>query len=368
MAFTFNEFPNTSYYNDDLRELVRLYNELIKAYNGLQDEIQDTIDFVNNFEKTTLSIITDKINNEISVQMSLYMQRLMAVENLVKQLENLVNSAESRMDNLQSQINALRTQLYQSIQDLQTEYQKILQLMHKYKYDLEDFVDGKVQYLERYIEERVTKIDRLWLINPVTGEIDTAQGVVDSLYRYESYSWGLTAKEYDSLQLTAWEYDQLRITALEYATRAYFIFWQLRQGMMRNPFTGANSHFSNIINTLVNLHKCALTAKEYDDLKITAKQYGYLKLTAFEYDFFGKHYVPPLTAKRYDDLQYTAKKYDSMQITAEQYQMGMKYVAPMKLNGCCCKVYQYREENVNYVDSGDNYMDNIVHTDESHKS
>ena len=360
MAFTFNEFPNASYYNDDLRELIRLYNELIKAYNGLQDEIQDTIDFVNNFEETTLSIITEKINGEIAVQMSLYMQRLVKVENLVAELESIVNTANGRIDDLQNQINSLRNQLYKSIQDLQIEYQNILKLLHQYKYDLENFVDGKVQYLERYIEERVKKIDRLWLINPVTGEIDTAQGVVDSLYEYESYSWGLTAEEYDNLQLSAWEYDQLRITALEYATRAYFIFWQLRQGMMRNPFTGANSHYSNIINTLVNLHKCALTAQEYDNLHLTAKQYEYLGLTAFEYDFFGKHYVPPLTAKRYDDLQYTAENYDSRNITAEEYQMGMRFVAPMKLEGCCCKVYQYTENGINYVDNGNNYMDNIM--------
>ena len=119
-----------------------------------------------------------------------------------------------------------------------------------------------------------------------------------------------------------------------------------------NPTTGGMDSLQNTLNDMWSkLLYYALTAIEYDNLKLTAEEYDSKKLTAIQYDMWGKkyltidmdlymfdpftgelvrittvinklatfHYEAPLTAAEYDALQITAAAYDAKMLTAWDY-------------------------------------------------
>lgn len=306
MAFSNYEFPNANFYDSDLRELIRMYKELLKIYQNLKQEIQDTIDFVNAFEEHA----QDLIKHEIAIVMSQYLQRLTAVEALVAELERQLGQETGQIRQLRIDLEALQLTVFQNYQELKSDYMTLLQLFHDYKHSIELIYDGKQQELERYIIEHVTHLERLEVINPITGRYENVQLVLDQIVKSMSQSYGLTAAEYDAMQLTAFEYDSKRITALEYSTKAYFIFWNIRQGLIRDPFSGSMLNFERVIQKLADLHRYSLTAKEYDNLELEAIMYDNKQITAKQYDWAGKRYVQGLipdssiTAKRYSDLSF----------------------------------------------------------------
>lgn len=318
MGFSFEEFPNVSYHDADLRELIRLYNQLADTYNNLQNEIQEVLNYIDTFEQTTDA----KIKQEITITMSLYTQRLINVENLVHELEQTISTYPNQFKSLQTQIDSLTADLKRNTQYLTNLHQELLQEFHNYKNGMSDYVDGRLQAFEEEIRHIVTKLDRLDVTNPINGKYEDINIVLNDIYKSIQLSFAITAIEYDKLGITAREYDNLKISAIDYSTKAYFIFWELRQGLMRSPFTGKNTHYSNIIYQLANLHKCALTAKQYDDLNMTALEFDAWNITAFNYDWFGKQMLlkrEGITAKAYDDLRLSAEKYDSKKLTAGEY-------------------------------------------------
>lgn len=310
MAFGNYEFPNSAFYDGDLRELVRLYKDLMDKYNNIQNQIQEALDYINTFDDT----VDDKIRDAIAVEMSLYLQRLLKVETQIEALEKELNTFETatraNIDSLSHLIIELRADLTALQSDMFQRIENVIELFHEFKNGITSMMDGERERLEQYIIENVTHLDRLDVINPITGLFEGIQKVLNQIVDMFQFSFALTAREYDELQLSAWEYDKLRITALEYSTRAYFIFWDKRQGMMRNPFTGLMTSFETVITKLCDFHRYALTAKQYDALQLTAKAYDDKQITAFNYDWRGRLYLDviaegrAITAEIYKGLTY----------------------------------------------------------------
>lgn len=330
----FDQFPYSNFHEMNLDWVI---NEIVKlrgVYDNLQKEIHDAIDFVNNFEKHADELIDERI----SLQLSLYDQR---IKDLQKQIDEIVNELNKddgimgmleamgiRIDDLQNQINNLN-------HVLNDEIFKLLNLMHEYKHDIDSIIAGETAKLEQYIYETVTKLDRLDVINPITGVFEDIQNALDDIAAIVSNSYGITAAQYDSLHLSAFDYDAMYLTAEEYSTKGYFqLYLKLTFALVRNPFTGLIDTFQNVLDSLTELHKCALTAIEYDERVLTAEGYDNMKLSAFDYDWFGFLVATPITAMLYDKLELTAEQYDEKNITAADYDRGMIVLTDTTLRGC----------------------------------
>lgn len=333
MPFMDYEFPHSNYYDGDLRELVRLYKEFTEVYNNLQKEIQETIDFVNNFEEHADELIDERIK----VVMSIYTQRLIAVEQLVKQLEEEINKDDGltgQIQEIRDGLNEVRNTVFRLQAEVADKFNDLCELMHAYKHSMDGYVDSKARELEQYIKDTVTRLDRLDVINPFTGAFEDIQKVLDEIVAVVDRSYGLTAAQYDALMLTAHEYDKLRITAYDYTTKGYFELWlKFTQNLMRSPFTGTMTTYDEVIYRLADLHKLGLTAVEYDSRQFTAEEFDAMMLTAFIYDWYGYTAARLITAGLYDELKLTAQQYDDKKVTAEEYDRGMRYLIDYSAGG-----------------------------------
>jgi len=287
MAFQNFEFPHTSFYDSDLRELLKMYKELLETYTSLKETIDGLYEYVENVKSEIdlyVKEATEKALQDIRAEVT------SIINQLNDQLEKILALEKQVNINLQD-IASLFAEIDKTNNDINTKIAKVYNDFAEYKDSIDGIIDSKVQYLEEYINDHITKIDRLYLINPITGKYEDIQTILNQLAEYTFEGFGLTAQEYDDLNLTANEYDSQLITALNYSTRGYFVFFKLIQLRMRNPFTGLISSYEDVIYTLTELHKNALTANEYDKLDLEAEVYDNKSITAYIYDWNGRSLI-----------------------------------------------------------------------------
>lgn len=145
-----------------------------------------------------------------------------------------------------------------------------------------------------------------------TGEIAALKKYVDdavigTIYVYNIFRGAKTTVDiyledmYNYLRagaLTAGEYDALKITAGRYDSlylKAYQYDvagrWYFDEEKVFSPVTGEYVAVQVALQELASLHQDALTANEYDALLLTAQIYDDKAITAYTYDFDGQNAV-----------------------------------------------------------------------------
>lgn len=287
MSFGNSEFPNTNFYNSDLRELIAMYKKLVAEYDTIKAEIDEVTKKIEEFTQYVDEIIDEKINLKLKALTS----RVTMLEIEMKKVEEELDNVNLRVDEIVKDIINLGIRIDQVRVELKTDIAEVYMELGKYKESIDDIIQIEINKLIAYIDEHVTKLDRLDVVNPITGEYENIQNVLDDILDAIVSSFGLTAKEYDDLELTALQYDKLVITASQYSVRGYLLFYRELIVRMRSPFTGAIDSYENIIYSLADLHKNCFTANEYDEKALTAQVYDDKLITAYTYDWNSKAVV-----------------------------------------------------------------------------
>lgn len=284
MSFENWEFPHTNFYGSDLRELIRMYKQLSEDYATIKSEIDKAVDFIDNFRDYVGDTVSEIVNDKLlSVN-----AKLEALTEAIKRIDLNIDEIEKNVIELYSDMDMLRNNFNSEMVAIRLEIATIYEVFADYKQSIDDIVANKILEMVAYIEEHVQQVERLYVINPMTGEYVNIQSVLDMFAEYIALGYGLTAEEYDSLKLTALAYDNLRLTALAYSMRGYLIFFKRLKMIMLSPFTGEMDSYDNIIHMLTNLHKDALTAEEYDGKLFTSDVYDGFAISAYNYDWHGK--------------------------------------------------------------------------------
>lgn len=287
MSFGNFEFPNTNFYNSDLRELIAMYKKLVAEYDTIKAEIDEVTKKIEEFTQYVDNIIDERINLKLKALTS----RVTMLEIEMKQVEEELDNVNLRVDEIVKDIINLGIRIDQVRVELKTDIAEVYIELGKYKESIDDIIQIEINKLIAYIDEHVTKLDRLDVLNPITGEYENIQNVLDDIVDALLSGFGLTAKEYDDLELTALQYDKLIITAIQYSVRGYLLFYRELIARMRSPFTGAIDSYENIIYSLADLHKNCFTANEYDEKALTAQIYDDKLITAYTYDWNSKAVV-----------------------------------------------------------------------------
>ena len=290
MSFANFEFPNTNFYDSDLRELIAMYKKLVKEYDSILDELNEL--------KTNIGSIVDEY---LDADLGAFKAELLTIiNNEIVELENEIHEQQKELEDdmtkFKNDISSAVEQLRINIDDfegkvnnrVQTIANQIAQVyidMSEYKHDMAELFELQKNELTLYIQEHITQITRLYVTNPFTGEYEDVQNVLYDIAKYVTQSYGLTAQEYDDLHLRASEYDAKRITAQNYSSRGILLFFKELYLKMRSPFTGLMDYYDKIIYQLANLHRGAYTAQEYDNLLLTADNYDAMQLSAYKYDW-----------------------------------------------------------------------------------
>ena len=138
------------------------------------------------------------------------------VDEFLRDYEDLKTQFQELKIYVDAQVIAMRAETRETIRvSLNAFREEILGLMEDY----DQTWQLKIDQYNAELNERIDDIEAGLIImtNPVTGQLDTIQNVINSIYDL-TRTQALTAKEYDDLELTAKTYDDYEITALAYDT------------------------------------------------------------------------------------------------------------------------------------------------------
>ena len=335
----YNAIPCTidddlSYYQT-LTKLITILNDLGKELETIEnavnagsmenaekfDEIQKEIDDL----KKTIPEVRQQVTELLEVDGKL--------ERFTTQLQQTIDSINSRFDNLKNEVtqsvenrfSQLSSQLKTEVDDKFTEKEKeINALVDGFKADMEaankqfknevqsqlDIILGRTTEIERMLANFNTDLDErfaiqrqelidmvekyfregliYYAINPVTGEIENVNDVLDTLYYVTSHA--LSCEQYAELGLTAEEFETMDMTCLQYLYMLYEHWWAFHELWMRCPLDGNMQSVRTVLEEFFRSRFAkpdALTADEYDALALTADGYDTQMVSAQNYDWNG---------------------------------------------------------------------------------
>ena len=359
MSFT-NEFPNTSYYGSDLRELLEMYKKLISDYNSILANIEsanhdyesllrdnevihqrldkmisdveakqneynaefniktaEALEQIRNEVLTTLPNFDDVLH-EVDTKTNYMLNTLYEFEkDFTNTLDTKVGLVESKLTNVDNKISGVEISVDGKLLQFNSDITTRLQNTNTY-------ITTKIK--ELYNKLQTIKIDQGEVINPVDGKQDTIQKVFNDLYNRID-GWKLTVDECDALEFNVDEYDNMNLSVenIEELSRWYC---DERPKLIKHIFTNLEN-FKNKLGTYVTNEINKLRAEiDVDGLMrlfnqrttayspisgrlIPLQELFYESIDLFKHD--------SLTVDELDTLDLSADEYDNKQLTATDY-------------------------------------------------
>lgn len=187
---------------------------------------------------------------------------------------------------------------YEQVGQLVYKINELIDAMNSYAEDYKSYTDEQIALLKKYVDSQITEVyayaDKINidLTNLIGITADTLKA--DYISRINQLNASLNARITQEVftinnRITSEVITLNTRISLEVQNLKDYIDSQLIDIKVIDPTTGLISDLQTTLNNIVNLMKGdALTAEQYDALKLAAQTYDNKKLTAYQYDFNGK--------------------------------------------------------------------------------
>lgn len=240
-----------SYY-ETLCKVVSKINEVIEAYNGIEDEISNIVD-----EK--ISVLKEYVDKQNEIQDN--------------NLLNFKEETEVNFNNVYEKISIEVNNLYKYINNLDD----VLRI----------WVTNELNELKKYIDDAI--FEKIMIYDPTVGYNNPLDVVINHIYDTLRY-YGITCYDYDSAKITTDKYDNTHITAIKFDTLSKQIFGKIYQWYVFDYVTGVYDTVQRVLYRLFqSVRPNAISTNTYDTLNLTAESYDSKMLTGFEFDNDGIH-------------------------------------------------------------------------------
>lgn len=294
MSYTGFDFPHTHYYDSDLREVLAKLKILLDEYdslvNGLAELNEWRIEHEGEYEELVRRVAA--VENEIATFEQHVTETFAELDRAIHEdFEELKAETREELDETIAEFKVMYEQLKREIEiDVANMKYEISQLSLELREAITDFRVEMVEYINERFDlfiQSLPDYEKLIVRNPVTGLQTTVQQALDDLY--SSFNvFGLTARQFDSLELTAKEFDDYGLTAHEFDSMGYKLLgYPDPTYYMIDPFTGTKALVKDVVMKLFGLHAGGLTAEEFDALELTCEEFDAKETTAFDFDFYG---------------------------------------------------------------------------------
>lgn len=257
---------HTAEYEALLAEVNRIANEI----DTFEAEINTRFANLEESIKDDFATLTTEIRAELEqTKADIHAELDAALAEFTRLYTELKNQIESDIVNMKLEISALTLELHEAIGNFRGEM---------------------AEYLDARFAEFIANLPdytQLMVHNPIRGYNTTVQVAINDLYSACNV-FGLTAREFDSLELTALEFDNYGLTAHEFDTLGYKLLnYPDPSYYMRDPFSGEIIPVKDVVMKLFTLHAGTLTVDEFEALDLTCAEFDAKETTTFNFDFFG---------------------------------------------------------------------------------
>lgn len=298
MAFTFEEFPNSDYYNSDLRQVLaymRKFEKTLDEWEALALELQEKLQILDSFDgriKTLEAdnlVIHDSINGILD-DISSIRANITTIETDIKALQKEDLYLQGEIDEINRKYSALATDVQSLHNDIRTLYNYVDAKCKSVESKLISLMDEKVatitlefKEIQREIAELKKRVDAIdtFVVNPWHWDMGKISLTTNNKLIYNDLADEcLTAEEYGTLNLSAEDYAKFDLYARDYHE---FGKKKLHFRWVYAPIEGWRQEISNVLTSIINNIKGTLTASQYASLDLDADAYTLLDLTSEDY-------------------------------------------------------------------------------------
>lgn len=224
-------------------------------------------------------------------------QIAIAMEQVNQKIQAVYDYVNSQDQNLQNQINnnyaILNAKIDNVYSNLLAEIKQFYDIFATFRIEIHNWVENKINQYGNEVDEKLQEMKE-YVDNATVGSI-----TIFNIFRQTKTTLEVYLEDFYNYMragaLTAGEYDSLKLTAGYYDSRYLKAYqydvagkWYLWRDYVFSPVTGLYGSHQAALDDLAGLHKNSLTAQEYDNLNLTVETYDNKNVTAYNYDFNGQ--------------------------------------------------------------------------------
>lgn len=279
MAYGAFEFPNASFYDSDLRELLAMYKKLVAEYDSILatvETLNKKVDDLYNYVDTQIAEAVKKALAEVDAKIEVINEKIATINSiLAAQEEKLNNLKQYTNTRFNEERNITDSTIEQTRKEIEADIHKLT-------------VEFSTELLKlwEYVQDLAFNLPPIY--NPVTGRYEAIPKAVEDIWNAVRVH-ALTVARYSADALSVDEYKALMLTATEYAVQGRSI---IEPPEAVNRLAGNWTTVNNAIASAGQVGTVnSLSAKEYGALSLTVDEYAEKEWTVVYYAYHSKEGV-----------------------------------------------------------------------------
>lgn len=287
MSFNFNDYPATSFYDDDLGYLVKAYKKLVQEYEKIQKDYDEILDRykqmqkdIEDFPREMQRLYNDALEK---FQSSFDDFSKQTIERLLEFNTEILRFEQETIDNITTLDEKYMKQLRDMREDMSAfEYRMELawsnyrdsvnRTVSEMKRDMQISINASQNYVKLYADGKVAESEKRliaiidqWtkdfppVINPINGMTEPLNDVLRQIW--EVHVDGITVNQLVDSRISVSDIVDMRLSVLDIVTKGYSLLYWKKPWKMYSPFTGQYTNVTDVIYQLAALHKLGITTQ-----------------------------------------------------------------------------------------------------------
>lgn len=286
MGFSFEEFPNSDYYNSDLREIlsyIRKVNAYIQTWDETVEELKEAIKNLDDYgeEIEALENAVNRIDEDIA-EIETVLAKMKSDIRFIMQNLTEINDwreiADGKFRILGTRITNLKIYVDDMDNVLMADYNQKFTIfnlkMKQMQTELMGYITGIIERMEYMIEHLSSDV-----YDPIRAERLLFDTNNENIYA-DLRVGGITECDFAELGLTEEEIQEYNITQYEWAFHSNYFF---KQYFIYSPVRGIKMSPYQALSDVLTFICSTMTEEQFEALNLTEEEFEALNLTHREY-------------------------------------------------------------------------------------
>lgn len=279
MGFAFEEFPNSDYYNSDLREIlsyVRKIEAYISTFDEVVEELKEAIKDLDQYGEDidALKKLTSTLDADVAhikTEINFILNNLEEINGWKELDDAKFRVIGKRIDNLRVYVDDMDAVLTADYNQKFTIYNLKMKQMEQ---TLMGYINGIIVRMEYMIEHLSSDV-----YDPIRAERLLFDANNENIYA-DLRVGGITEERYAELGLTEEELQAYELTQYDWAFHSNYFF---KQYYMYSPVRGVKMSPYQALSDVLTFICSTMTEEQFEALGLTEEEFEALNLTHKEY-------------------------------------------------------------------------------------
>lgn len=279
MGFSFEEFPNSDYYDSDLREILRYIREVVAYMHTWDDTVAELKEAIKDIDQHGSDIATlktkvarlEQLTNKLKSDVTFILRNLTEINDWRDITDGKLRILGTRISNLKIYVDDMDNVLMADYNNKFTIYSLKMKQMQQ---QIMVYINGIIERMEYMIEHLSSDV-----YDPIR-----AKRLLFDVNNKNIYAdlrvGGITECDFAELGLTEEEIQEYELTQYDWAFNSNYFF---KQYYIYSPVRGIKMSPYQALSDVLTFMCSTMTETQFEALNLTEEEFEALNLTHREY-------------------------------------------------------------------------------------